>query len=258
MKRVLISGVLLAVMMARTHAQGRGEPESVTDLISGVRLGKFTPGSLIRIVQARAMEAIPVFKLQFATNADPAMKQALASALVRLGNSEPMYWDFLAARARKAIENDAPFASMFDARGNSIPGQLSPAFLAWAKAHDQSPDKARADQFYLLPADVTLLAVTGDARGLALLRRGLLSPNYFIQAVAAKGLAYMQDQDSIPAIIEACVKAPAEARGLIAPALCFFDGPQANTAAERFIADRPYLDELRKLRKEKGPTALFF
>jgi len=54
------------------------------------------------------------------------------------------------------------------------------------------------------------------------LRRGLLSPNYQIEIIAALGLADFGDKGSIPLIIEACSKAPAEAAAVIAEALVYF------------------------------------
>jgi hypothetical protein len=70
---------------------------------------------------------------------------------------------------------------------------------------------------------VGLLALTGDPRAIPVLRRGLLSPNYQIEIIAALGLADFVDKGSIPLIIiEACSKAPAEAAAAIAEALVYF------------------------------------
>jgi proteasome lid subunit RPN8/RPN11 len=45
----------------------------------------------------------------------------------------------------------------------------------------------------------------------------------------------MKDKDSIPLIIAACQRAPAEVAGLIANSLVYFDDPQAQSAADRYI-----------------------
>lgn len=254
---VVMSGVFTA-FMGTVHSQGRPpESQNVDDLIDQIKQGQFTPATVNRIVQLRAIQAIPVLKQQFAVHSDTLTRQALASALVRLGEADPMYWDFLADHARVAIESDAPFPSAFDAEGKLVPRQLSPEFLAWANAHDMSPESASSVQVYGLPVDVTFLAATGDPRGLALLRRGLTSRNYFIQAVAAKGLARLQDTSSVPAIIDVCRKAPPQVSELIARALVFFNDARAQTAAETFIKNPEVLAELRRLNREKGPAGLF-
>jgi HEAT repeat protein len=82
------------------------------------------------------------------------------------------------------------------------------------------------------------LATTGDARGLPILRKGLLSPNFGVRAVAAQGLAKLQDKDSIPQIISAAKQAPAEVQWRIAQHLLPFDDLNANAGAEELIPDK--------------------
>jgi hypothetical protein len=101
------------------------------------------------------------------------------------------------------------------------------------------------------------LARTGDARGLAMLRRGLSSRNDLIRALAAKGLALLEGRDSVPAIIAACGTAPAQAAELVARALVFFDDPRAQAAADTYIKDADVLRELRRLSRERGPAGVF-
>jgi hypothetical protein len=57
-----------------------------------------------------------------------------------------------------------------------------------------------------------------------------------IENQAALGLAEAQDVDSIPLIVMACKRAPAEAAGLIAVSLIYFDAAEAQSAAARYIA----------------------
>jgi hypothetical protein len=258
LSNAMICVVCFAAVGGTALSQER-QPESqnVDDLIESIRQGTFTPAAVNRIVQLRAVQAIPVLKQQFAVNADPLLKKALASALVRLGDPGDEYWSMLVEHAKVAVENNAPFPSAFDAEGKLLPGQLSLEFSAWAKAHNMSPESASTIQVYALPVDLTFLAVTGDPRGLALLRQGLSSRNYFVQAVAAKGLAKLRDTNSVPMIIAACKKAPAQAAELIARALVFFDDPGAQAAAETFITNQQVLGALRKLSRERGPAGVF-
>lgn len=254
----VICAVCFTTLIATIHSQERNsDSQNADNLIERIKQGTFTPAMVNRIVQLRAVQAIPVLKQQFVINPDTLTKQALASALVSLGDTEDVYWDFLVDHAKVVIETDAPFPIAFDTEGKLVPRQLSPEFLEWAKAHNLSPERASSVQVYALPVDLTFLAVTGDPRGLALLRRSLASRNYFIQAVAAKGLAKLQDTDSVPVIIAVCRKSPAQVAELIARALVFFEDARAQAAAETFISDRQLLDELRKLGREKGPAGVF-
>ncbi len=255
--------VRLAVCVATIGALGQGRVEggqaelTAEQLIDRVSKGSFTPAMVNRLAQLRTVQAIPVLRAQFAVVTDVVTRQALASALVRLGDGDARFWDFLVARATPAVESDAPFPLAFDAEGNAIPRQLAPDFIAWAASKKMPPAAASHEQIYELPVAVTFLAMTGDPRGLPLLRRALASRNYFIQAVGAKGLARLQDTSSVPAIIDACRNAPAQVAGLIARALVFFDDKRAQAAAERFITTRELLDELRRVSRERGPAGVF-
>ena len=104
----------------------------------------------------------------------------------------------------------------------SSDSQLSPSpeFIAWAKAHNVTTDSAMGTM-YQLSINVLFLAETGDPRGIPLLRRALSAPSFLIQAAAAKGLALIQDKDSIPLIIEACKRSPSGSLA-IAESLCVF------------------------------------
>jgi len=67
------------------------------------------------------------------------------------------------------------------------------------------------------------------------LRRALQSHNYQIVAWAAKGLAQIQDKQSIPLIVAAAQKAPTGYNSLIAESLIYFDDAQAQSAADQLI-----------------------
>ena len=108
---------------------------------------------------------------------------------------------------------------------------------------------------YLAPGPVGLLALTGDPRAIPILRRGLLSPNHMIGIVAATGLAEMQDRDSIPLIIQACKRAPADVAAVIAAeSLLYFDDPKAQSAVDEYVpkdAAKIYRDA--RAHDKKGP-----
>jgi hypothetical protein len=79
------------------------------------------------------------------------------------------------------------------------------------------------------------LALTADPRGIPLLRRALSSPNHMIAIFAALGLAEIHDDASIPMIIQACQKLPADAAVAMAESLVYFDGSDAQNAVDQFI-----------------------
>jgi len=87
----------------------------------------------------------------------------------------------------------------------------------------------------VLPGKVAFLGWSRDPRAIPLLRQALLSPNYQIEIAAALGLAEIGDKDSIPFIIEACKRAPAEPAAAIAQALVYFDDNVAQSAVDQYI-----------------------
>lgn len=221
---------------------------TVADAIAKVQSGKFAGVHVDLIAEAGAVEAIPALEKQFESSPDPLDKGKIAQGLVKLGDQNDMYWNFLVKLATPAVNSNAPDFVNRDAQGNEVPG-LSPAFIAWAKASNTSPDAAGEDAVYIYPGEVMLLGATGDKRAIPLLRQALSSPNYLIEAAAAKGLAETQDAASIPLIIAACKKAPSDAANLIARSLVYFDDPQAQAAVNHFIPSQ-LADGLRQARTQ--------
>ncbi len=205
--------------------------------IERIRNGDYGPPDIEDVVRSKAVQAIPVLKAQFAQSADATNKGRLASALLRLGVKDDSYWNFLVEFATPAVDNDAPFPLILSPEGKLIgkPGEYSPAFIAWADAHKVPADTAAQDAVYGLPITLVIFASTGDPRGTPLLRRALKSRNYFIESMAAKGLALVKDKDSIPLLIEACKNAPTDMRVNLATALVYFDDPRAQAAADTYL-----------------------
>jgi len=189
---------------------------------------------IANLAQAGAVDAIPELKRQFEASHDEFTKEAVASALVKLGDKDATYWDYLVREATVAVDSDEPFPSGFDANGKLAPG-LSPQFIRWAKAHNLTTEGAADAATRDLPGKVAFLSWTGDPRAIPLLRRALASPNFLIQEVGAEGLTDLQDKTSIPFIIAACRNAPAElAFTLATKSLAEFDDPGAQRAAKEF------------------------
>jgi hypothetical protein len=236
---------------------------TVTDAIRKVGQGNFVAAHVEEIVYAGAAEAIPFLKEQFARSIDPGHKNDLdpgnkaeiASALVRLGDKDQIYWDFLAKQADDAIESDPPFPREFDSQGRMLDDHFSSAFLQWAKDHNLSPSDAGERAVYEVPSKLIFLGKTGDPRGLPILRRAMSSSNYMVQLMAAKGLAKLKDKDSIPLILAACEKSPWAAPA-IAEALVYFDDPRAQSASQKYLP-KELFEELLAARQVPGNDAFF-
>jgi hypothetical protein len=207
---------------------------NVPDAIAKVKSGEFALVHVDMIARADAVEAIPILKEQFVRVQDPLAKAKLAAALLRLGDKDDTYWDFLVKQDEPAWESDAPDFLAYDSHGKAIPGP-SPEFAAWVKTHNVRPDSAAEDSLYMLPGNVLILGWSRDPRAIPFLRRALSSPNYKVEIAAALGLAEIGDKDSIPFIIEACKKAPADVAAVIAESLIYFDSTEAQSAVDKFI-----------------------
>jgi hypothetical protein len=250
----------------------KGEPsESASVDVEGLmaKAKPDTPESIYFVVQladAGAVQAVPMLEDKFARmktelteskilNGSVAVadfdKANVASALVRLGDTNDIYFEFLLRQAALAANSDIPEYLNYDAEGKAAAGP-SRELTAWADVHSVPAPALESEALFELPAAISLLGRTGDPRTIPLLRRALLSPNYEIQIAAARGMAKAQDNGSIPVIVDACRKAPAGAASAIAAAsLVYFKSPDAQAAAETFIP-KDHLNALRESKRLPG------
>jgi hypothetical protein len=244
MLRLSVMGVLLGCTARGQEVQSQAENEklaygadkaNVPDAIEKVKSGEFAALHVDMIARAGAVEAIPSLKQQFVhVNDDPLLKAKIAAAIVRLGDKDDTYWDFLVKLAKPALESDAPDFMSYDSQGKAVSGP-SPEFVAWADAHSLPHAGLLEESRYLLPGKVAILGWSRDPRAIPLLQQALLSSNHMIEIAAAMGLAEIGDKDSIPLIVDACRKAPADAAAAIAQSLVYFDDNSAQSAVDQFI-----------------------
>ncbi len=253
----IVRMVALFLILTCSCCTVTSQSKKIDDLVGRVKSGDYGAATVDQLARLGAVRAVPLLKTQFNVQADPILKDAIASALIRLGVRGNPYWHYVVDQARPALESDAPFAWAFDSEGKLIKNRVPDDLVAWAKLHNVSAEEVRRVEVYDLPGRVTLLAVTGDPRGLSLLRRGLQSPNYYVEAQAARGLAKLRDTDSVPLIIVACKKAPAEFAPLIARALVYFNDAQAQQAANQFVPSS-ILNDLRKRIRQHGSDPFSF
>jgi hypothetical protein len=244
-----LSGLLTVVAYGQQNQPNTttyaADKANVPDAIAKLKSGHFSLVHVEMIATAGAVEAIPALKEQFPRSQDPLVKAKIANALVRLGDREDIYWDYLVQQVTPALESDAPDFINYDSTSGGGP---SPAFSAWAKAHGESLENAGQNAMYWLPGKVILLGSTGDKRAIPLLQRGLLSPNHMIVIAAAEGLSELQDKDSIRLIIDACKRAPAGAAAVIAESLVYFDDAEAQSAFDTYASK----DRVKILRESKA------
>jgi PBS lyase HEAT-like repeat len=234
--RIALCFVLACPLLPRlAHAQEvQKTPNELDTAIADVKSGDVSPRDVEVIARTGAGQAIPALEVQFARTTDLDTKMKIAGGLVRLGDKNNTYWDFLLKQATLAVDSDLP-DPFRDSQGNATGRQLSPEFKTWVQTHDVDLSTAVESWTYDLPGKVLLLAETGDPRGIPLLRRALQSHNYQIAAWAAKGLAKIQDKESIPLIVAAVQRAPPEHKSHIAESLVYFDDAQAQGAVDTYI-----------------------
>jgi len=190
-------------------------------------------------------------------------KMKLASELMQLGVRDVEYFHYLAESAQKPIVRNVPFPMKFDKEGKFIRGEMNEAFLAWCGTQNVDAKTMASTLIYKDPIPVLLLADSGDPRALPLLLRGLASPNFYVVAVAARGLGIIGDSHAIDPVVQAVLRAPEEMRSLIARELGYFEHPEAQAALERFIKDtqlrQSYMAAARveKARRKKSRAFVF-
>jgi hypothetical protein len=239
---LFVMGALLLASASGQEAQSQAEKlaygadkANVPDAIAKVKSGEFAAVHVDMIARADAVEAIPSLKQQFVhADDDSLLKAKIAAALVRLGDKDDTYWEFLVKLAAPALESDAPDFMGYDSQGKAVSGP-SPEFVAWADSHNLPHAGLLEQSIYLLPGMVLNLGWSRDPRAVPLLRQALLSRNHMIEIAAALALAEIGDKDSIPFIIDACRRAPADAAAVIAESLVYFDDNTAQSAVDQFI-----------------------
>lgn len=224
-----------ASLSAQNAPAAPSEAEQLSTSIARLKSGEVSPVDVEIIAEAGAVQAIPALEERFVRETDATTKAKIAAGLVRLGDKDNTYWNYLEQQAALAVDSDIPDAVFSESQGKWLAHAITPELETWAKAHNLDANTAGIDSIYGFPVKVLLLAETGDPRGIPLLRRALQSRDFAIVMAASKGLANIQDKDSIPLIIAACQRAPEGSRSEIAKPLIWFDDPRAQTAVDTYM-----------------------
>jgi hypothetical protein len=189
---------------------------------------------------------VPRLAAAFDSATNSMEKRTIAGVLMRAGVKDEVYFTFLVSEARKSVDSDTPLPFVYGSDGKLIKGQWNPAFLAWCRKRQLDPHDTAMELVYERPAGLLELAATGDPRGYDLLVKALHSTNYELAIIGARGLAMIHDPRAIDEIITACQAAPSTEASSMAWALVYFNDPNAQRAAERFIIDKALLASLRE------------
>jgi HEAT repeat protein len=222
-----------AALSAQNGPAAPSQSDQLATSIARAKSGNGDTYDVEIIAEAGAVQAIPSLEEQFGRTTDVSTKTEIANGLVRLGDKHNTYWNYLLEQATLAVDSDVPDALFSDPLGKTV--DQNSELQAWAQAHNVSANTAAQSALYDLPGKVFELADTGDPRGIPLLRRALQSRNYMMAVWAAKGLAQIQDKNSIPLIIAACQGAPTGFASEIAKSLIWFDDPRAQTAVDTYV-----------------------
>ncbi len=200
---VAVWGVLLAGVGYGQTSQDQvdeGLSPKVRSVIDSLKQGTYGSVTQEQIAEAQAGQLVPILEARFVTSQDADVKARVARSLVDLGDEGNAYWDFLVQQAKLAIESDAP-SPQCQSPANCISGHPA-EYVAWARAHNVSEGSQAEMALYWSEGKVYL--VSGDPRGIPLLREALKSPNRDIVWAGSRELARAHDKDSIPLIVEAC------------------------------------------------------
>jgi hypothetical protein len=255
--RLLLSNTLrltvgFALLPSVMHGQTtQSQSDELATLIAKIKSGDFHAGNVEMIAKANAVQAVPALEEQFGRATDYLTKGKIASALVRLGDRDDTYWNYLLQQATAVVDSNVPDTLYSESQGKAMTAGSSPELKAWAQTHNISVQTAGQDAVFEYPMKMEQLAEAGDPRGIPLLRRALQSRNYLLASWAAKGLAQIQDKNSIPLIIAACEKAPEGEGAVIAASLVYFDDPQAQSAFDKYVP-KEYAKVFRDLRARQN------
>ena len=221
-------------------------PELVSHYFDQPRLQLFVIRRLISLDDPRA---IPALRNAFETQTEPLTRQFIAAALVWLGETDQKYFDYIAGRAREAVNSDIPFSShSVTALSASDSGDFeeSEEVRSWAQAHNVPIVQAVWNATVEIPGAVQALAVARDRRSVPILLEALQSPNVLVVQEAAFGLARMHETSAIDPIIAICQRLDAKNRPWMAKPLLYFSSKKAQEVARSMIGDSSRLQLWRK------------
>ena len=202
-----------------------------------------------RLISLGDPRAIPALRNAFETQTQPLTREFIAAALVRLGEADRKYFDYVAGRAREAVNSDLPYSSRSVTAAVTWDGgdfEEPEEVRSWARDHNVPIVQAVWNATVEIPAAVQALAVARDRRSVPILLEALRSPNFLVVQEAAFGLARMHETSAIAPIIAIRRGLDAKNRPWMAKPLLYFSSKEAQEAARSMIGDSARLQIWRE------------
>lgn len=207
-----------------------------------------------RVANLGDPRVIPALQDAFDRQTRPLTRAFIAATLVRLGETDSRYFDYVAGEATEALNSDIPnWKDSTIAASNDGDLQGSEMIQAWARNHHMSLVDAIYRTMIEIPGAVEALSLTSDHRSVPILLQALHSKNPLIVREAALGLARMHEAAAIQPIIAACKRADREDRPWLAKSLLYFRSKRATEAAGSMIDDPGRLEQWHgELKREEA------
>jgi len=171
------------------------------------------------------------------------VRQNLALILLQHGDEDKPYLEALIEYAREAVDTTAPLPIEYDEQGVAISGRLAEGFQRWCEAKNVELQECSA-MVYAYPVDVLMLARARNRKAIPLLRRALGVENHAVVEMAVRGLASLDDTDSIPLIARQLTRFRPKLAESVAAATAEFDDPRVAPLLDRFVADGKLRQEI--------------
>jgi hypothetical protein len=207
--------VLLSVVTCSVWAGiGVAQNQDTKTLLDRISKRPFETTVIGDVERSRDPALLPALRQAFEESEGKREKQYIAGTLIKLGDKDARYFEYLAGFARRAVESSAPTIFTTGPDGMVVKGVVNPEFDRWCREHGLDVQRELANQLRTYPEDLMLLATARDARGRDLLRLGLASQNPLIVVQAAQGLGVLDDRAYIPEIVSAASRFPVNTIGV--------------------------------------------
>lgn len=223
---------------------------SVDELLSDLDEKPGALGIIHKLRRRGDKKAIPGLKAAFDKVSRKVEKQAIAAALVALGE-EGSYLDFIVSFASAAVYNGMPVPVLLGDDGRPATKGLNPAFSTWCKEKGLDPNETATKAIYEAPSDVMILGLAGTRKAIPIFIDGLKSENDLIVKRSAQGLANLKHRASAKAILAATEKRRGARASLLAETLIYFDDADSAKGFEKNMENGALKQAVRKRVKEK-------
>ncbi len=188
-----------------------------------------------RLMHLDDPRAIPGLRTAFDREAKPLNREFIAAALVRLGDTDSRYFNYLTQAALDALNEEIPYRSApaSDAEADDLEHHVE--IQAWAQTHSVPVTHAIWQATIEIPGAIKALGLTEDRRSTPIFLRALKSSNVLVVRQAAFALARMRQKSTIGPIVAACQLQSIEDRSWTAKSLLYFRSEKAQKAARKLI-----------------------